>query len=62
MRGHPGAENVALGVFLAVDVVLWRDVLRVLPARRRGRVAAAIMGPVLVVVTLLDLFDLFVSF
>jgi heme A synthase len=55
MRGHPGVEYVALGIFLTVDGMLWRDALRVPPTRRRGQVAAAILGLVLVVGTLLDL-------
>jgi hypothetical protein len=54
MRGHPGVEYVALGIFLTVDGMLWRDALRV-PPRRRGQVAAAIVGLVLVDGTLLDL-------
>ena len=42
----------ALGVFLTADAVWWRDALMAAPAKRRARLAVAVLGllPLLITV------------
>jgi hypothetical protein len=46
------AKVFALGVFLTADLVQWRDALMGPPAKRRGRLAVAVLGllPLLITV------------
>jgi hypothetical protein len=45
------AKFFALGVFLTAEVVWWRDALRGPPSKRRVRVAVAILGLILLLIT-----------
>jgi hypothetical protein len=45
------AKFFALGVFLATDVVFWQDALISPPAKRRALLAVAILGLLLVLMT-----------